>query len=125
MKPQIKHSITVREFENRVKQLEGILIVVRAPTNTLVADYDYIVMTKNNATVNSFIENRIKSKIKYDIEIIDGALHSPQLTSSMKSLRATYSNGIPFSDPVEPSVDATLPNIRKTKSGNIVNINIT
>ena len=88
---QIKQ-VSVSTFEEQVEATEGITIVVRAPSDTLVNPYIYDRMAAGNSTVSEWIERRLRPALgNHEVKIIDGEHESPRRsTKKLETLRNSY-----------------------------------
>ena len=84
--------ITVKEFERKVHDLEGVLIIIRLPARTMVPDYDFERAAAGNVTVKSWRDNRLTKILGEDISvvIIDPTRFDVNLRNHMDTLRARY-----------------------------------
>ena len=63
----------VRDFEQRVWELEGLRIVVRANRNDEVEDYDYKNAANENWRTNEFLDNRVRGRVGgREVTVIQG-----------------------------------------------------
>lgn len=86
--------ITVREFEDKVRAIEEVTIVIRAPAGTEVDDYDFQRCTAGSTTVKDWLDTRIKPRVgSLEVEIItaDYIPSIPHGRMKMGTLRDQYS----------------------------------
>ena len=66
---------TVRDFEQKILELEEIVIVVRASPNDEIDDYPYERMAAGNTSISNWIEQRIRPVLgSRDFVIINGEI---------------------------------------------------
>lgn len=78
-------------FEHNVWEVEGVRIVVLAPTGKDVQEYDYDERSEG-MTLNALIELRIQDKVGKDVEVIaiDGRGKPAKRGQHLDDLRKTY-----------------------------------
>ena len=82
----------VREFEQRVWELEGLRIVVRANRNDEVEEYDYRNAANANWRTAEFVENRIARRIDgREVTVIQGDGNITHGNTLLYALRDSYS----------------------------------
>ena len=83
--------MTVLEFEQRVLDLEEIVIRVRASGKEEVDDYVYQRQAADSIRVSTWLHTRILPSIRnFDVSIVDGNLHEPHGRTLLSTLRASY-----------------------------------
>ena len=84
--------VPVTDFESQVEAVEGITIVVRAPSNTMVPEYTYVRRSPGDNTVGEWMNNRINPSLNgLEVTIIDGEHESPRRsTKRLSTLRDSY-----------------------------------
>lgn len=83
--------ISIAEFETKILEKEEVVVKVRAPRGTLVADYDFDRKAAGNSSITDFIENRIAPCVhNLEVEIIDGEYSKPHGRTKMSTLRSGY-----------------------------------
>ena len=88
--------ITVEELEHKVRQLEGIKIIVRLPRNTLVPDYDFTKKYHDGGRVRNLIRQRLiplfsEVSPNVEIEVIDGYASTVYgISKTLYKLRESY-----------------------------------
>jgi len=83
--------ISVAEFEAKVLEREEIVIKIRAPAKTKVADYDYDRKAAAGSSVSEWLETRIKPKISgNEVEVISGKYAVPHGRTKLETLRKSY-----------------------------------
>jgi hypothetical protein len=86
-----KKQITVREFEEKVADIEGVVLVVRAAPDMLVGDYDYANKAAANTTIRGWLDVRVKPLLgNLPFVIIDGDYAKPHQGQKMGTLRSKY-----------------------------------
>lgn len=75
---------TVESFERSVFSLEGIRIVLRAPTYATVRRYPFRKRCSNDTNVHDFVEKRIKNTIDstYQVYVVSDTKYSPDMPIS-------------------------------------------
>ncbi len=82
---------TVQEFEEQVWAIEGIRVVVRAPENTQIADYDYQNAATSTFSLTKWIQTRLNQHLNgYEAIVIQGNGEEPHGRNLLKKVRATY-----------------------------------
>jgi hypothetical protein len=84
--------VPISTFEDQVEEREGITIVVRAPSGTLVKPYTYDRKAAGSATVAEWIDRRLKPSLnELEVKIVDGEHESPRRsTKLLDTLRKSY-----------------------------------
>ena len=88
----IYKTITIKEFERKVLEKEGIVIVVRGPSKQLVYDYNYQRRMSDNSDILTFIKRRLKPSagVFFEIVIFDGDQNIPHGSRRLGSIRKSY-----------------------------------
>jgi hypothetical protein len=82
----------VRDFEQRVWELEGIRVVVRANRNEEVEDYDYKNAANENWRTSEFVKTRVKDRVGgKEVAVIQGDGKIANGNTLLYVLRASYS----------------------------------
>lgn len=86
------NQVPVTVFESQVEEIEGITIVVRAPSGTMVNPYGYVRKSPGDNTVSEWLNNRINPAVGgFEVKIIDGEHESPRRsTKRLSTLRDSY-----------------------------------
>jgi len=81
----------VCEFEDKVWEIEGIRIVIRAPSEKEVLDYDYQNAAQGNWRIAQLLEGRIQPNLE-DMEIIvlQGDGEQPHGRAILRTIRQSY-----------------------------------
>ena len=83
--------MTVFEFEQRVLDLEEIVIRIRAPGHTEVDDYEYQRQAAGATSVTAWLHTRIPPSIReIGVSIVDGNLREPHGRTLLSTLRVSY-----------------------------------
>lgn len=85
--------IPVRDFEKAVQEIEGISIVVLAPSSAIVEEYAYKNRDDAKSSLSAWLERRVKPKIMgYECGILspDHLIATPHGKTSLANLRARY-----------------------------------
>lgn len=89
----MKNQITVREFEQKVREIEEITIVIRAPRGAKIDDYDYVRKAADNTSISDWMESRVKPCLNgYEIDVVspDYVADTPHGRTKMGTLREQY-----------------------------------
>lgn len=83
--------ITVADFEKKVLDKEEIVLIVRAPRNAFVGDYDYDRAAKSSFSITEWIEHRVRNLVgDHQIVIVDGSYSQPHGRTKLETLRNSY-----------------------------------
>jgi hypothetical protein len=84
--------MTAKQLEKKVRNVDGVRIVVRAPANTKVLDYPFNKAAPSKWDVNEFLEKRIYPVLDghKDVAVLTGSGADAHRGSHLKSLRASY-----------------------------------
>jgi hypothetical protein len=81
----------VVEFEQRVFDLEGVRIIIRAHRNEEVGDYDYKKSYPQNNSIREWLDTRVWNKVgDFDVVVVDGTGALPNRKTHMSTLRDSY-----------------------------------
>ncbi|WP_155801702.1 hypothetical protein [Magnetospirillum molischianum] len=81
----------VSEFEQKVWELDGIRIILRADSNDEVGEYERVRAVAQSSSIAEFIENRVKKHIgDVDVVVVDGRGTIPRRNSLVSTIRETY-----------------------------------
>lgn len=82
----------VEFFEKKITLLEGICVVLRAPLESYVYDYDFTEPMPDSASVIEWLHHRVYPRVKScELEVITGrGLICTQSAMSLGELRASY-----------------------------------
>lgn len=81
----------IKEFEQKVWEIEGFRIVLRAHPDTEVKDYDYKNAANGGWSLKTFLENRVASKVgDIPIAVILGDGQEPRGQSILRNIREKY-----------------------------------
>jgi hypothetical protein len=84
------------DFEDKVWELEGIRLVVRAPSSTKVDDYSYKSAADKSWSVTEFLKKRVLPKLSsgddttHEVSVIEGNGEEPNGKTKLRTLRASY-----------------------------------
>ena len=85
--------MTVKEFEKKVWGKEGIRIIVRAPVDAEVDDYNHSNRTRETVTVKALRDGKLHDCLgEYEVAVIGtngGPVHGRTL---LRTLRASYNH---------------------------------
>lgn len=86
---------TIKEFEKKVFNVEGIRIVVRGHANAKVAEYNYSNKLADNKTLTEFRNSRLAPCLQsetgnYTVAIIKGNGSLPPAHTTLGTVRASY-----------------------------------
>lgn len=83
--------ISVSEFEAKVLKIEEVVIVVRAPSNTQLDDYEYKRKAADSQPVSGWLEGRLKPLLdNYEVRVISGDYTTPHGRTKLETLRSSY-----------------------------------
>lgn len=86
--------ITTREFEDKVRAIEDVTVVIRAPSGALVDDYNFQRCATGSSTIKDWIEARIKPRIgAYECDVVtpDYVPSTPHGKTKLSTIREQYS----------------------------------
>lgn len=84
-------AITVRALEEKIFELEDIVVTIRAPSNETVEDYGYERKAAGNMSVTDWLEGRVKPLLGgKEIVVISGDYTSPHGRTKLSTLRDGY-----------------------------------
>lgn len=79
------------EFEEKVWEIEGIRVIVRASSDETVSDYNFKNGAQENWRITQLIEKRIQPKIgEREVIIIQGDGEQPHGRVILRTVRRTY-----------------------------------
>lgn len=85
--------IPVRDFEKAVQEIEGISIVVLAPSSALVDEYRYKNRDDAKSSLSDWLKRRVNPSIKgFECSLVspDNLVSTPHGRTSLGNLRARY-----------------------------------
>jgi len=83
--------ITVRAFEEKIFELEQVVLTIRAPSGEMVEDYPYERKAAGNTSVSDWLEGRIKPLIgQKEVVITNGDYSVPHGRTKLSTLRDGY-----------------------------------
>lgn len=85
--------ITVREFEQKVREKEEVTLVVRAASNTMVEDYDFNRKAAEGTSLTDWLEKRIRPRLgNHECDVIspDYVVATPHGRTKIGTLRSQY-----------------------------------
>ena len=82
----------VNEFEEKVWEIEGVRIVIRANSNEKVEVYDFVNTAPQGNTLTWFLSGRVKPLLADNMKVvtIDGSGKVPNGKTLLSTLRQTY-----------------------------------
>ena len=84
--------MTVQEFEDKVWEVEGIRIVIRANTKDSVTAYNYQNAAQETWRVTQWLKNRIRPKLRNkQVALVEGNGEEPHGRTILRTLRKSYS----------------------------------
>jgi hypothetical protein len=84
-------TMIVIDFEEKVWEAEGIRIVVRAPVNTVVGDYDCQNAAQETWRVTQWLDSRVYPKLNgHEVTAIQGDGEEPHGRVFLRTLRQSY-----------------------------------
>lgn len=83
--------ISILDFENKILKLENILIVVRAPSNLMVDDFNHLRKSNGAMTVQVWLESKIYPLVNgHQVDVISGGYVAPHPLTTLTKLRNSY-----------------------------------
>ena len=84
-------TVTVKEFEQRVWEVEGVRLVVRAKPTEDVEHYGFERAFDDNRTLQVLLKSRIRPCIKnYKVQAVKGDGTLAHTATKLRNLRASY-----------------------------------
>lgn len=81
----------VEDLEEKVRTIEGITIIIRAPENAEVGSYDFERKMPNNKSITQWKRNRLDSSLAgLEYVIMDGDHETPNGRTLMSTIRSSY-----------------------------------
>lgn len=82
------------EFEEKVWEIEGIRIVVRASSEIEVSDYDYQNAAQDNWRITQLLEGRIQPNLEdMEVLVLQGDGEQPHGSVILRTIRKSYYGG--------------------------------
>ena len=83
--------VTVGEFEHQIWEIEGVRIVVRAPSGERVKPYDYKRAARGSWRATQLLKDRLRPCTdKREIVILDGNAVAPHRGTKLQTIRDSY-----------------------------------
>ena len=83
--------MTARQIEDRIRELEGVRVVIRANKNTPCGDYDYVNCASDNWRVSEFLSGRVRPAVgQHDVDVVRGDGKTASGNMLMRTLRDSY-----------------------------------
>ena len=83
--------MNVIEFEQKIFEVEGVRIVIRAASSTSVGDYDYKRKYDQGNSINEWLKSRVLNNLNdVDVVVVDGTGALPNRKTHMGTLRDSY-----------------------------------
>ena len=83
--------MTVEELEKKVRDQDGVRIVVRERLNAKVKEYDHKKAAQDNWRITQFLNNRIAPLVKgREVSVIDGNGKISNGNMKLKMIRQSY-----------------------------------
>ncbi len=81
----------IREFEDAILQIEGIVLRVRAGTGEEIENYSFQRKAANNISITEWLEQRVKPLLNgFQVDVISGEHVSPHGRTNLGTLRDSY-----------------------------------
>ncbi|MGL6392411.1 hypothetical protein ACSZND_23825 [Aeromonas hydrophila] len=81
----------VRTFEQKVFEVDGILIRIRASSTSQVGDYDYVRAATANTTISEWLRARVHPLINgFECDVISGQYGPVHGGMNIGNVRSTY-----------------------------------
>lgn len=83
--------ITVRALEEKIFELEEIVVTIRAPANTLVDNYEFERKAAGTSSVSDWLEGRVRPLIDgNEVVVLNGDYTTPHGRTKLSTLRGSY-----------------------------------
>ena len=83
--------MNILEFEQRVWEVEEILIRIRAPSNHQIQDYDFTRKARHDMSVTNWVNGRLRPRLEgLELSIIDGNFARPHGKTQLRTVRESY-----------------------------------
>lgn len=83
--------ITVRALEEKIFELEEIVVTVRAPSGVMVDDYEFERKAAGTSSVSDWLEGRVKPLLGgHEVVVINGDYTTPHGRTKLNTLRGSY-----------------------------------
>lgn len=84
---------TVEEFEQKVWEIEGVRIFIRAPENTKVASYNYKNAAAGGWSTTKWLTTRVVPKLNgMGVNVVQGNGEEPNGRTLIRNVKASYKN---------------------------------
>ena len=81
----------VRDFEEKILDVEGVRLIVRAASDDMVIGYNFSRKYKGSNSIRSWLDARVWENVgNFDVVIVDGEGDIPKRNTLMENLRDTY-----------------------------------
>lgn len=82
---------TVQEFEEKVWEVEGIRIFIRAPENTQIKDYGYQNAASGGWSTSKWLEARVIPCLDgHTVNVVQGNGEEPHGRTLVRNVKASY-----------------------------------
>jgi hypothetical protein len=83
--------VQIREFEQAVWRVDRLRLLVRAPKEATVQDYDWIKAADQGMTLTEYRKTRIEPRIgDYEFSVVNGSGEIPKGNTKIGTLRDSY-----------------------------------
>lgn len=83
--------ITVRALEEKILEIEEIVVCIRAPSSAMVDDYVYERKAAGTSSVTDWLDGRIKPLLNgKEVIVINGDYTPPHGRTKLSTLRSGY-----------------------------------
>jgi hypothetical protein len=83
--------MNIVEFEQKIFELEGVRIIVRAESSEQLGDYSYQKKYDQGNSINDWLKSRVLDKVgAFDVVVVDGSGALPNRKTHMGRLRDSY-----------------------------------
>ena len=63
----------IREYEQAVREIDGVRVVIRAPSWAQVGDFDWANAADRGMSITNYLRVRVKSRVgDYEVTVVDG-----------------------------------------------------
>lgn len=87
-------TVTIKEFEDKVLEVEEVVIIVRAPSGARIEAYDYARKASSSTSLTDWLQTRVHPKLGdegYEVVVIDGSYNTkPHGRTRMDTIRDGY-----------------------------------
>ncbi len=68
-----KDAVNIREYEQTVRDIDGVRVVIRAPSWAQVGDFDWANAADRGMSITNYLRVRVNSRVgDYEVTVVDG-----------------------------------------------------